>query len=131
MGALFQTGGFKAKSRRSSTARRCSGSSAAGWWLPVEPAGVGPVVCQPSPSRDRSCDGHRPSHPPRRVAGMNPKESEELTGLIGKLRTNGASPSSVEHDMGVVRTCRIVWSCSTTERPSHKATTTRFRRIPP
>ncbi|MDG1367478.1 MAG: ABC transporter ATP-binding protein [Acidimicrobiales bacterium] len=38
------------------------------------------------------------------VAGMNPKESEELTGLIGKLRDDwGFTIVIIEHDMGVVR----------------------------
>lgn len=38
------------------------------------------------------------------VAGMNPKESEELTGLIGKLRDEwGFTIVMIEHDMGVVR----------------------------
>ena len=38
------------------------------------------------------------------VAGMNPKESEELTGLIGKLRSEwGFTIVMIEHDMGVVR----------------------------
>jgi len=38
------------------------------------------------------------------VAGMNPKESEELTGLIGKLRDDwGFTIVMIEHDMGVVR----------------------------
>lgn len=38
------------------------------------------------------------------VAGMNPKESEELTGLIGRLRSEwGFTIVMIEHDMGVVR----------------------------
>lgn len=38
------------------------------------------------------------------VAGMNPKESLELTGLIGKLRSEwGFTVVMIEHDMGVVR----------------------------
>jgi ABC-type branched-subunit amino acid transport system ATPase component len=38
------------------------------------------------------------------VAGMNPKESEELTGLIGKLRSEwGFTVVMIEHDMKVVR----------------------------
>lgn len=38
------------------------------------------------------------------VAGMNPKESEELTHLIGRLRSEwGFSIVMIEHDMGVVR----------------------------
>ena len=38
------------------------------------------------------------------VAGMNPKESEELTALIGKLRSEwGFTIVMIEHDMGVVR----------------------------
>jgi branched-chain amino acid transport system ATP-binding protein len=38
------------------------------------------------------------------VAGMNPKESEELTGLIGKLRSEwGFTIVMIEHDMNVVR----------------------------
>jgi branched-chain amino acid transport system ATP-binding protein len=38
------------------------------------------------------------------VAGMNPKESEELTELIGKLRSEwGFTIVMIEHDMGVVR----------------------------
>ncbi len=38
------------------------------------------------------------------VAGMNPKESEELTALIGKLRSEwGFTVVMIEHDMGVVR----------------------------
>ena len=38
------------------------------------------------------------------VAGMNPKESEELTGLIGKLRSEwGFTIVMIEHDMKVVR----------------------------
>ncbi len=38
------------------------------------------------------------------VAGMNPKESEELTGLIGKLRDEwDFTIVMIEHDMGVVR----------------------------
>ncbi len=38
------------------------------------------------------------------VAGMNPIESEELTGLIGKLRSEwGFTIVMIEHDMGVVR----------------------------
>jgi len=38
------------------------------------------------------------------VAGMNPKESEELTDLIGKLRSEwGFTIVMIEHDMGVVR----------------------------
>ena len=38
------------------------------------------------------------------VAGMNPKESEELTVLIGKLRSEwGFTIVMIEHDMGVVR----------------------------
>jgi len=38
------------------------------------------------------------------VAGMNPKESEELTGLIGELRSKwGFTIVMIEHDMGVVR----------------------------
>ncbi|MEO6653859.1 MAG: ABC transporter ATP-binding protein [Ilumatobacteraceae bacterium] len=38
------------------------------------------------------------------VAGMNPKESEELTTLIGKLRSEwGFTIVMIEHDMGVVR----------------------------
>ena len=38
------------------------------------------------------------------VAGMNPRESEELTGLIGQLRDEwGFTIVMIEHDMGVVR----------------------------
>ena len=38
------------------------------------------------------------------VAGMNPKESAELTGLIGKLRSEwGFTIVLIEHDMNVVR----------------------------
>jgi ABC-type branched-subunit amino acid transport system ATPase component len=38
------------------------------------------------------------------VAGMNPKESEELTALIGELRSEwGFTVVMIEHDMGVVR----------------------------
>ncbi len=38
------------------------------------------------------------------VAGMNPKETEELTGLIGKLRSEwGFTIVMIEHDMKVVR----------------------------
>ncbi len=38
------------------------------------------------------------------AAGMNPKESEELTGLIGRLRSEwGFTIVMIEHDMGVVR----------------------------
>jgi len=38
------------------------------------------------------------------VAGMNPKESVELTGLIGRLRSEwGFTVVMIEHDMGVVR----------------------------
>jgi ABC-type branched-subunit amino acid transport system ATPase component len=38
------------------------------------------------------------------VAGMNPKESEELTSLIGRLRSEwGFTVVMIEHDMGVVR----------------------------
>jgi len=38
------------------------------------------------------------------VAGMNPKESAELTGLIGRLRSEwGFTIVMIEHDMGVVR----------------------------
>ncbi len=38
------------------------------------------------------------------VAGMNPKESAELTGLIGKLRSEwGFTIVMIEHDMNVVR----------------------------
>ncbi len=38
------------------------------------------------------------------VAGMNPKESQELTGLIGQLRSEwGFTIVMIEHDMGVVR----------------------------
>jgi ABC-type branched-subunit amino acid transport system ATPase component len=38
------------------------------------------------------------------VAGMNPKESEELTKLIGKLRSEwGFTVVMIEHDMGVIR----------------------------
>ncbi len=38
------------------------------------------------------------------VAGMNPKESVELTELIGKLRSEwGFTVVMIEHDMGVVR----------------------------
>lgn len=38
------------------------------------------------------------------VAGMNPKETEELTGLIGKLRSEwGFTIVMIEHDMNVVR----------------------------
>ncbi|GJM39297.1 MAG: ABC transporter ATP-binding protein [Acidimicrobiales bacterium] len=38
------------------------------------------------------------------VAGMNPKESEELTSLIGKLRSEwGFTIVMIEHDMKVVR----------------------------
>ena len=38
------------------------------------------------------------------VAGMNPKESEELTGLIGQLRSDwGFTIVLIEHDMKVVR----------------------------
>lgn len=38
------------------------------------------------------------------VAGMNPKESLELTGLIGRLRSEwGFTVVMIEHDMGVVR----------------------------
>ena len=38
------------------------------------------------------------------VAGMNPVESAELTGLIGRLRDEwGFAIVVIEHDMGVVR----------------------------
>lgn len=38
------------------------------------------------------------------VAGMNPKESAELTGLIGRLRSEwGFTVVMIEHDMNVVR----------------------------
>ncbi|MGI9608455.1 MAG: ABC transporter ATP-binding protein [Acidimicrobiales bacterium] len=38
------------------------------------------------------------------VAGMNPKETAELTGLIGKLRSEwGFTIVMIEHDMNVVR----------------------------
>ena len=38
------------------------------------------------------------------VAGMNPKESAELTGLIGRLRSEwGFTIVMIEHDMNVVR----------------------------
>ncbi len=38
------------------------------------------------------------------VAGMNPKESAELTALIGRLRSEwGFTIVMIEHDMGVVR----------------------------
>ena len=38
------------------------------------------------------------------VAGMNPKESAELTALIGRLRSEwGFTIVMIEHDMSVVR----------------------------
>ena len=38
------------------------------------------------------------------VAGMNPMESAELTGLIGRLRSEwGFTIVMIEHDMNVVR----------------------------
>ena len=38
------------------------------------------------------------------MAGMNPRESAELTGLIGRLRSEwGFTVVMIEHDMSVVR----------------------------
>jgi ABC-type branched-subunit amino acid transport system ATPase component len=38
------------------------------------------------------------------TAGMNPKETQEMTGLIGKLRAEGGyTILFIEHDMGVVK----------------------------
>jgi branched-chain amino acid transport system ATP-binding protein len=35
-------------------------------------------------------------------AGMNPREKEDLTGLIGRIRARGVTVFLIEHDMNLV-----------------------------
>ena len=59
--------------------------------LPLGPAGVQPLVREPAPARDRPGDRDEPAlllldEP---AAGMNPKETQEITELIEQLRDGG------------------------------------------
>jgi hypothetical protein len=73
--------------------------------LPLEPARVLALVCEPPPARDRARDGdERPAPPSRRAGGRDePRETHEITELIGKLRDDaGYTILVIEHDMHVV-----------------------------
>ena len=135
MGALFQTGGFKSEEQEirehGEKVLGFFGSRLVGYRL-NQPASV--LSYANRRRLEIACDGHQArGHSPRRTGGRHePEKVKKTHGLIGKLRDEwGFTIVMIEHDMGVVRTCRIVWSYSTTAKPSHKAATTKFRRTPP
>ncbi len=107
-GALFQTRAFKAEEQairaRAEEVLGFFGSRLVGYRL-EQPASVLSYA-----NRRRLEIARAMATSPRLilldepVAGMNPKESAELTGLIGKLRSEwGFTVVMIEHDMGVVR----------------------------
>ena len=55
------------------------------------------------------------------AAGLNPRESDELNGLLLRIREGGCSMLLIEHDMGVVMRIATTSSCSTTARRSATA----------
>ena len=101
--------------------------------LPLEPAGLQPLVREPPPARDRARDGDEAAHPPPRRAGCRDEPGRDARdhgahrpAARGRRATRSSSSSTTCTSS---RGSRTASSRSTTARRSRRGRSSRSRRI--